>query len=69
MRRPHPRRPASWKEREQQEEMRQQKIRASLVANFPQNRLCDACQARDPWIDICPQCRANAEAYADGRHS
>ena len=56
----------SGRERAKQEEMHRQRIRASLIAYFPQQRLCEPCQQRDPWVDICPECRAKAEAYARG---
>ncbi len=56
----------SGREWGRREEMRRQRIRASLIANFPQHRLCEPCQARDPWIDICSDCLAKAEAYAGG---
>ncbi|MDE3023489.1 MAG: hypothetical protein KGI54_16845 [Pseudomonadota bacterium] len=54
----------TMRQREQAEEMQRQRIRASLIANFPQQRLCESCQQRDPWVDICPECRAKAEEYA-----
>lgn len=52
------------KQRELAAEMEQRKKRFNAIATFPQQRLCQPCQDRDAWQDICPECRAKIEEYA-----
>jgi len=61
MRRPQPRRFATWKEREQFEEMERQKRLSAALAAFPKERLCRPCQDRQPHEGVCLDCRAQIE--------
>ena len=66
MKRPQPRRFASIREREQYEEMERQRKRFAAVELMPPDKLdailCDPCKTRDPWVDICGECRGKIDA-------
>lgn len=63
-RRPQAKRHTTMREREQHDEMERQKKFMGALAYYPQERLCQPCQTRDPWVDLCPACRAKIKEYA-----
>ena len=60
MRRPKPQR-LTQRERNQRNEMDRQKRLFTALELYPNDRFCARCQAREPWEDICPDCRADVE--------
>ena len=60
------------REREQHEEMERQRKRFATVELMPHEKLeailCGPCKTREPWVDICPECRGKIERVAfDGQ--
>jgi len=52
--------------------MERQRKRFAAVELIPHEKLeailCDPCKTREPWVDICPECRGKIERVAfDGQ--